>query len=84
MKSFPELRTLYTPLQPDVKQREHHVDYAEFYPAPELQKFIYCYWQFKTNMPLDCTFTHLIVADGCIDIYFDLNEPDDSYIMGIQ
>lgn len=77
-----DIRLLYKPVQPTVKQSADNVTYAEISPDIHLQKFIYCYWQFKTSTPLTTPFNHLIVADGCIDIYFDLNNPKESYVMG--
>lgn len=73
---------MYTPVQPTVKQSADHVTYFEFLPDPRLQQFIYCYWELKTTAPLDDAFMYRVVADGCIDIYFDLNDPSDNYVMG--
>lgn len=77
-----DIRLLYKPVQPTVKQSADHVTYAELLPDINLQTFIHCYWEFKTSAPLTAPFNHLIVADGCIDIYFDLTNPQDSYVMG--
>lgn len=73
---------MYTPVQPTVKQSADHVTYFEFLPDPRLQQFIYCYWELKTTAPLSDAFMYRVVADGCIDIYFDLNDPSDNYVMG--
>lgn len=77
-----ELRIPYKPLQPTVKQTALHVSYSEISPDVGLQNYIYCYWQFKTDSALELPYNHLIVADGCIDVYFDLNRPQDAYVMG--
>lgn len=77
-----DIRTLYHPIQPTVKQSAHCVTYAEFLPAASLQPFIYCYWQLKTTGPLSEQFHYRVVADGCIDIYFELNNPQENYVMG--
>lgn len=82
MKIITDIRTLYHPVQPTVKQSAHHVTYAEFLPAVSLQPFIYCYWQLKTTHPLSEQFHYRVVADGCIDIYFELNNPQENYVMG--
>lgn len=76
------LRNLYHPIQPTVRQSAAHVSYIEFLPALPLQPFIYCYWQLKTNTELSEQFNYRVVADGCIDIYFELNDPQESYVMG--
>ncbi len=43
---------------------------------------MYCYWQLKTAQPLVEQFNYRVVADGCIDIYFELNNPQENYVMG--
>ncbi|GEP90398.1 transcriptional regulator, AraC family [Chitinophaga terrae (ex Kim and Jung 2007)] len=82
MHQLSDIRQLYNPVQPTVKQSADHVTYAELMPAPGLQQFIYCYWQLRTTQALSEQFIYRVVADGCIDIYFELNNPRDSYVMG--
>lgn len=82
MKHGVTIRNLYTPIQPTVKNTTTSVSYTEFKPASELQEIIYCYWQLKTVSPLQEDYNHLVVADGCIDIYFELNSPHKSFVMG--
>lgn len=77
-----EIRQLYKPLQPTVKQSADNVTYTEFLPEIRLQKFIYCYWQLKTTQKLTEQFNYRVVADGCIDIYFELDNPKENYVMG--
>ena len=76
------LRTLYIPVQPTVRQSDDNVTYAEFLPELRLQSFIYCYWQLKTTRELSKPFNYRVVADGCIDIYFELTNPEQNYVMG--
>ncbi len=78
----PNIRNFYTPIQPTVKQASENVIYFEFLPAIELQNFIYCYWQLKTTKELSEQFNYRVVADGCIDIFFKLNNPDNNFVMG--
>lgn len=52
-------------------------------PDTRLQPYIYCYWELRTNAPLEDAFCYRVVADGCVDIYFDLANPADNYVMGI-
>lgn len=82
MHPFATIRHLYTPIQPTIKQSAEHVTYHEFLPHPNLHPFIYCYWQLKTTAPLSDQFNYRVVADGCIDIFFELNNPKENYIMG--
>jgi len=82
LKLSENIRGLYTPIQPTVRQAFEKVTYIEFLPDKELQNFIYCYWQLKTTKPLSEEFKYRVVADGCIDIFFELNKPQDSFVMG--
>lgn len=82
MKVSADIRQLYKPLQPTVKQSADNVTYSEFLPDIPLQKFIYCYWQLKTTQKLSEQFNYRVVTDGCIDIYFELANPKENYVMG--
>ncbi|MCE6991307.1 helix-turn-helix domain-containing protein [Dyadobacter sp. CY323] len=76
------IRQLYNPIQPTVKESAEHVTYQEFLPDPALQNYIYCYWKLQTLQSLHEPFYYRVVADGCIDIFFELNNPEESYVMG--
>jgi len=75
------IRDLYIPIQPTVKSYGT-VTYQEFLPHQNLQHSIYCYWQLKTNQKLENPFTYRVVADGCIDIFFELDKPEENFVMG--
>ncbi len=78
------LRDLYQPIQPTVRQSgEDEVFYLEYLPDPSLQQLIYCYWELKTARPLQVDFSYRVVADGCMDILMEMNNPDQSYITGL-
>lgn len=76
------IRKLYMPVQPTVTESTPNVKYQEILPADKLRTFIYCYWQLKTTQLLEKAFHYRVVADGCIDIFFELNSPDESWVMG--
>jgi AraC-like DNA-binding protein len=76
------LRTMYMPVQPTVKQAAEQVTYQEILPADALTDYIYCYWRLKTSMVLDSPFHYRVVADGCIDIFFELTNPVENFVMG--
>jgi AraC-like DNA-binding protein len=78
------IRQLYTPVQPSVKQATAQVEYREFLPNVKLQDFIYCYWELKTTEAMDASYIYRVVADGCMDIFFELDNPQASYIMGFS
>ncbi|GGN05907.1 transcriptional regulator [Dyadobacter beijingensis] len=82
MDRTPDIRGLYLPVQPTVKQSAGRVTYQEFAPDAALQGIIYCYWQLRTTLPLDEPFIYRVVADGCIDIFFELNNPVENFVMG--
>jgi len=79
---YGNIRQLYNPIQPTVKQSVENVTYSEFLPQFELRNYIYCYWQLKTTQTLSDQFNYKVVADGCIDIFLDLNNPQDNFVMG--
>ena len=76
------IRAGYKPIQPTVKQSGDSVTYMEVFPDHRLQPYIYCYWRLKTRAPLEEPFTYRVVADGCIDIFFALDQPAESLVMG--
>jgi AraC-like DNA-binding protein len=82
LKICDQIRQLYHPIQPIIKQSEENVTYQEITPSQPLQKFIYCYWQLKTEYQLSNQFNYRVVADGCIDIFFELSDPKNSFVMG--
>ncbi len=51
----------------------------EFCPDPILKNIVECYWICSTDSE---TSQHLILADGCIDILFDVNHLSDINIVG--
>ena len=76
------IRDLYYPRQPTVKSANDQVSYKEFLPHTELRPFIYCYWELKTKEELDTAFTYRVVSDGCIDVFFELDAPEENFVMG--
>ncbi len=82
MNELAMIRQLYSPIQPSIGQIHDSISYAEFAPAPALQNFIYCYWQLKTKTELSEPFSYRVVADGCIDVFFEMEQTDESYVMG--
>ncbi|WP_225979867.1 AraC family transcriptional regulator [Pseudobacter ginsenosidimutans] len=82
VNAIESIRNLYIPIQPTVKQSADNVAYLEFLPHPSLQQYIYCYWELKTLAPLNEAFIYRVVADGCIDIYFELGNPAENWVMG--
>jgi hypothetical protein len=73
---------MYRPLQPEVKQEGKCVLYREVLPDEKLINTIYCYWELKTQEKLQEAFSYKVVADGCIDIFFELCNPSENFVMG--
>jgi AraC-like DNA-binding protein len=83
MTGMPDIRSFFQPVQPAADSIAG-VSYKERLPHPDLSKFIYCYWQLRTNESVDQDFYYRVVADGCIDIFMDLQTPGDNFIMGLS
>lgn len=84
MQAFSHIRDLYKPIQPAVPETGAAVSYVELLPCPALQPYIYCYWQLKTNVPAVEPFPYRVVADGCIDIFFEPGNAAETWVMGIS
>ena len=82
MKFSDNIRAYFTPNQPTISRNNQDVVYQELLPDLKLQKFIYCYWTLHTMEPLEKSFTYRVVADGCIDVFFELSKPNESFVMG--
>lgn len=82
MQAFSSIKNLYLPVQPTVKQSGTNVLYREVVPAELLRNCIYCYWELKTIKRLQENFVYRVVSDGCIDIFFELTRPSESFVMG--
>lgn len=82
MRVLGQIRRFYFPVQPTVRGAGQSVHYRQILPAVGVQNYIYCYWQLKTTEQLNTPFFYRVVADGCIDIFFELSNPTDSFVMG--
>jgi hypothetical protein len=78
------IRKLYHPVQPAVSLESNDVVYEEMHPDPKLQPLIYCYWQLKTMQQLTEDFYYRVVADGCMDIFFNLDYTQENFVMGFS
>jgi len=82
VRAYENIQQLYLPVQPTVRQPADDVTYRELLPHKALQPYISCYWQLRTEKILEAQFNYRVVADGCIDIFFECNNPAESYVMG--
>lgn len=70
----------YQPVQPDWTAHEG-VTYDEVKPHPVLRHAIACYWKLEAT-PSAEPVTYRVIADGCIDVFFDLQDPASAFVMG--
>lgn len=82
MEISTDIRKLFKPIQPTIKISDEEVTYDEVLPNLGLQNIIYCYWQLKTKETLSTPFYYRVDADGCIDIFFELDKPEENFVMG--
>ena len=74
---------LFRPIQPSVRLRPE-VGYNEILPDHRLSPYIYCYWQLRSAHKLVSPFSYRVIPDGCIDIFFDLNNSHSARVMGFS
>ena len=82
MNEITSLKNLFRPIQPTVGSEGNDVSYKEFTPSSKLSNYIFCYWQLKSTKQLSEPFTYQVVSDGCIDIFFEVEHPSNSFVMG--
>jgi hypothetical protein len=72
----------FKPIQPLDEHSSFH--YQEFMPSNNLKQFIYCYWNLQSKNQFESPLQYNVITDGCVDIYFDMNLLENSYIMGFH
>ncbi len=82
MKEFEIIKNYYKPIQPSIKADNRKITYQESRPSKEIENFVYCFWQLKTQKLLNQPFVYRVVSDGCIDIFFNHNQPSENFVMG--
>lgn len=82
VEEIKSIQRFFKPIQPSVKSSDGLITYQEFKPSKHLENYIYCYWQLKTKQNLDKPFIYRVVSDGCIDIFFEFENPENNFVMG--
>ncbi|MGV3765203.1 MAG: AraC family transcriptional regulator [Chitinophagaceae bacterium] len=81
-ESLREVFRNFGPVQPTVSGSGEDVSYTELAPHPALSGFIHCYWELKTQNRLQTPFNYRVVADGCVDVFTDVLQPEENFVMG--
>jgi len=82
VKALVHIKNYYKPIQPTIKAGNKTIVYQEVKPNKALEHFVYCFWQLKTPNDLSQPFIYRVVSDGCIDIFFNHNNPSENFVMG--
>lgn len=82
MNELKIIREYYKPIQPTVSVTDNEISYEEIQPDRKIENFIYCFWQLKTQKKLNNEYNYRVVSDGCIDIFFEHNQPTENFVMG--
>lgn len=78
------LSELFHPVQPRFREHGKSVSYRELPADKLLSGYISCYWELKSLEPLLHPINYTAVADGCVDFFFDLNNPGENFVMGFS
>lgn len=77
-----DLSAWFTPCQPALREIVPDVHYRQVQPALPLRPYIYSYWEFYTTRPLVRPFQHRIVADGCMAMIVNMQNPEQQFVRG--
>lgn len=72
----------FSPIQPTVSPSGNEVIYKEYRPDLKLRGFVHCYWLLQSRHSVPEGFSYRVVADGCMDVYFNLNNPQQNSVTG--
>ncbi|MCG8576397.1 MAG: helix-turn-helix domain-containing protein [Flavobacteriales bacterium] len=78
------IREYYQPIQPAVSANDNEISYHEIQPNKEIENFVYCFWQLKTQKVLSKDYDYRVVSDGCIDVFFNRKQPTENFVMGFS
>jgi AraC-like DNA-binding protein len=62
---------MYDPIQDGIDKTVRSVRYAVEKPPPHLSSAVHCYWELKTEVPLEEDFSLHAVPDACVNILFN-------------
>jgi len=82
LEQFESIREYFRPIQPSIRAGEKNIVYKEIEPKAQLKNKIHCYWQLSTTKLLTRPFNYRVASDGCIDVFFNLRNTNESFVMG--
>lgn len=72
---------MYKPVQNGIEKNIRSVRYSEARSELDLAEFVHCFWELKTDSTLPEDFSYHVLPDACVDIIFDLSDPERAIIM---
>ena len=79
-----KLRNWYQPFQFHPDPANNAIRYVECLPSLHLRPYVHCYWELKTNHCLASPFMYRVIADGCVDFFFGVEELEQNFVMGFS
>jgi hypothetical protein len=67
---------MYSPIHDGIDKKVRSVRYTEAMPPRDLVALVHCYWELKTEQPLDDDFCLHAMPDACVNVLFNQLEPD--------
>lgn len=67
---------MYTPVKDGIEKTARSVRYVQSKPPDDLATFVDCFWELKTEVSLTEDFYLHVIPDACVNILFNLNDPD--------
>jgi AraC-like DNA-binding protein len=75
---------MYKPVKDGIEKISKNVVYTETKPPNDLDKLVDNFWVLKTTKTLVDDFTLHVIPDGCVNILFNLNDPNIAAITARQ
>ena len=75
---------MYKPVKDGIPKDIRSVIYSEKAPPANLEVFVHCFWELKTQEPLPQDFHYHILPDACVNILFDQLNPEITAITALQ
>ena len=75
---------MYDPIQDGIEKSAQAVRYTEAKPPEHLSGFVHCYWELKTQTPLDEDFSLHAIPDACVNILFNQMDTDIAGITALR